>query len=179
MRLSIQQILATLVAAAAATCAAVPTEEPSWRDVLFSFENANPTDFFHLGNDGVLRHFSESGRVLNYAPLSPQQISQALSDTSSFSTAEEKEHLSQVFENVDGRNVKGLALLNPPAYIYPTSFLANRRPSETSEVPQSDLGLNPKLGCVARRCYPRDSCTRYPYCTRCVVRDWRKEGECE
>ena len=147
--------------------------------MLVSFENANPTDFFHLGDDGVLRHFNESGAVLNYAPLSPQQISQALSDTSSLNTAEEKEHLFSVFENVDGRNVKGPALLNPPAYIYPTSFLGNRKPSETSEVPRSNLGLNPRQHCVSRRCFPGESCTKYPGCTRCFVKDKLKEGACE
>ncbi|KAB8204089.1 hypothetical protein BDV34DRAFT_226830 [Aspergillus parasiticus] len=136
MRLSITRNFAILLAAAA-TCAAAPIEEPSWRDLLRSFQSA-PTDFLHLGDDGVLRHFNESGAVLNYTTLSPQQISRTLY-TSSLNTAEEEEYLSRVFRNVDGRNVKGSALLNPPAYIYPTNFLNNRKLSETSEVPQSNL----------------------------------------
>lgn len=147
-------------------------------DLLASFETAKPTDFFHLGDDGVLRHFNESGAVLEYAPLSPQQISQALSDTSSLNTAEEKEHLSLVFENVDGRDVKGLALLNPPAYIYPAGFLANRKPAETSEVPRSDLSLNPRQHCPSRRCFPGENCGKYPGCTHYVVKDKLKQGSC-
>lgn len=146
---------------------------------MYSFENANPTDFFHLGDDGVLRHFNKSGAVLNYAPLSPQQISQSLSDTSSLDTAEKKQHFSQVFENVDGRHVKGPALLNPPAHIYPTSFLNNRRPSEASEVPRADLSLNPRQECAHHRCFRGESCTKYPGCTRCFIKDMAKEGECE
>jgi hypothetical protein len=93
---------------------------------MSSFESTNPTDFIHLGDDGVLRHFNESDAVLNYAPLSPQQISQALSDTSSRDTKEDKEHLSQVFKSVDGRTVRGPAVLNPPEEIYPTNFLNNQ-----------------------------------------------------
>lgn len=146
---------------------------------MYSFESANSTDFFHLGDDGVLRHFNESGAVLNYAPLSPQQISQSLSDTSSLDAAEKKEHLSQVFKNVDGRNIKGSALLNPPANIYPTSFLSNRKPSEVSEVPRSDLSLNPRQHCAHHRCFPGESCMKYPGCSQCFIKDMSKEGNCE
>ena len=148
---------------------------------MYSFEDVNPADFFHLGDDGVLRHFNESGAVLNYAPLSPQQISQALSDTSSsLDTAEKKEHLSQVIDNVDGRHVKGSALLNPPADIYPSSFLSNRKPSSgTSGFPRSDLGLNPRQQCVHRRCFPGENCRRYPGCSRCFVPDRSREGSCQ
>ncbi|KAL5362927.1 hypothetical protein BJX96DRAFT_154880 [Aspergillus floccosus] len=92
MRLSTKQIFVALLAATATTCAAEPTEEPSWRKLMFSFESVKPTDFIHLGDDGVLRHFNQSGAVLNFAPLSPQQISQALSDTSSRDTEADKEH---------------------------------------------------------------------------------------
>lgn len=121
--------------------------------------------------DGVLRHFNELGAVLNYEPLSPQQISQSFSDTSSLDAAEKKEHLSQVFENMDGRNVNGSALLNPPANIYPTSFLSNQKPSEASEVPRSDLGLNPRQHCAHHHCFPGESCTKYPGCSRCFIKD--------
>ncbi|PIG84411.1 hypothetical protein AARAC_002339 [Aspergillus arachidicola] len=155
MRLFITRIFAALAAAAAATGAAAPTEEPAWRDLLHSFQSA-PIDFFHLGDDGVLQHFNESGTVLNYTTLSPQQISQALY-TSSLNNVEEEEYLSQVFRNVDDRNVKGSALMNPPAYIYTTNFLNNRKLSETSEVPQSNLDLSPRQQCVPRHCVPSGS----------------------
>ncbi|GFF37923.1 lactobacillus up-regulated protein [Aspergillus lentulus] len=122
MRLTIKEIFSALHAAAA-TCAAAPTEEPSWRDLMSSFESTNLTDFIHLGDDRVLRHFNESGAVLNYAPLSPQQISQALSDTSSRDALEDKERFSEVFSGVDGRTVRTPALLNPPEEIYPTNLL--------------------------------------------------------
>ncbi|KAF7169058.1 hypothetical protein CNMCM5623_001890 [Aspergillus felis] len=156
MRLTIEHIFAALLAAAA-TCAAAPTDEPSWRDLMSSFESINPTDFIHLGDDGVLRHFNESGAVLNYAPLSPQQISQALSDTSSRDTEEDKEHLSQVFKGVDGRTVRDPAFLYPPAEIYPTNFLNNKKPSDMSEVPRSDLGLGPRQHCPSRSCTPKEN----------------------
>lgn len=148
-------------------------------EVLFSFEGANPTDFFHLGDDGVLRHFNESGTVLNYAQLSPPQISQALADTSSINTAEEKDHISSVFENLDVHDVQGSALLNPLAYIYPTGFLSNCNLSEWSEVLLPDLGLSARQHCVSRRCYPSNNCGRYSGCTRCFVRDSVHEGTCE
>ncbi|KAE8312841.1 hypothetical protein BDV41DRAFT_577269 [Aspergillus transmontanensis] len=170
----------TAPVATAATCAATPTEEPSWRDLMRSFEIVNPTDFIHLGDDGVLRHFNESGTVLNYAPLSPQQITQMLSDTSSLDTEAEKEHLSQVFRGVDGRTVKGPALLNPPAEIYPTNFLNNTgKASEVSEVPQSDHALDPRQHCPSRRCVPKEDCSRYPGCTHCNIQDNLREGTCE
>ncbi|KAK6824129.1 hypothetical protein RU639_004921 [Aspergillus parasiticus] len=179
MRLSVQKMFTALVATAA-TCAATPTEEPSWRDLMRSFEIVNPTDFIHLGDDGVLRHFNESGTVLNYAPLNPQQITQMLSDTSSLDTEAEKEHLSQVFRGVDGRTVKGPALLNPPAEIYPTNFLNNTgKASEVSEVPQSDHALDPRQHCPSRRCVPKEDCSRYPGCTHCNVKDNLREGTCE
>ncbi|PKX90129.1 uncharacterized protein P174DRAFT_289479 [Aspergillus novofumigatus IBT 16806] len=98
------------------------SKEPSWRDLMSSFESTDPTDFIHLGDDGVLRHFNESGAILNYAPLSPQQISQALSDTSSRDTAEDKGHFFQVFNGVDGRTVRAPALLYPPEELFPTKL---------------------------------------------------------
>lgn len=146
---------------------------------MSSFESTNLTDFIHLGDDRVLRHFNESGAVLNYAPLSPQQISQALSDTSSRDTLENKEHFSEVFSGVDGRTVRAPALLNPPEEIYPTNFLNNQKPSDTFEVPRFDLGLGPRQHCASRACTPKDNCRKYAGCTRCFVIDNAHEGECQ
>jgi hypothetical protein len=50
---------------------------------MSSFKSVNPTNFKHLGDNGFPRHFHELGTIINYAPLNPQQIIQALSETSS------------------------------------------------------------------------------------------------
>ncbi|KAE8150834.1 hypothetical protein BDV25DRAFT_139429 [Aspergillus avenaceus] len=180
MHFPIQKVLTTLIAAAALCAATLTNEQTPWKEVLHSFKNANPTDFFHLGDDGVLRHFTRTGIVLDYAQLSPQQISQSLADSSSRYTAEENEHLARVFQNIDGRNVKGSALLNPPAHIYPTPFLSNRETSDALEDGSLlNLALNPRQECPHKRCTDKTDCTKYANCTKCYVKDLFRTGECE
>ncbi|PHH63168.1 hypothetical protein CDD81_6219 [Ophiocordyceps australis] len=95
-------------------------------------ENVNPIDlvksnmhqdvdgYIHLGMDGVVRSVSHDKKILDYLPLSPEQIS-AFIDNYPAHTPEQKDTLKAAFANVDGRVVSEDVMRNPPAHPEPAT----------------------------------------------------------
>lgn len=68
----------------------------------------------HLGDDGVLRSFAPNGTVLEYVKLSTNQIQQMLDSHG------RTDHLTEVYDGVDGREVTDLEqLTNPGEHLLP------------------------------------------------------------
>lgn len=71
----------------------------------------------HLGDDGVLRSFAPNGTVLDYVKLNASQVQQMVD------LYGRNDHLTEVFDGVDGHNVSDHEqLVNPGEHLLPFSF---------------------------------------------------------
>ena len=128
----------------------------------------DPMGVIHLGDDGVLRSFSENFTVLNYAPLHPDEIDQLNARFPDYEAI--KEH----YKDVDGRNVIDLeALMNPAQHLLPQ--LAPQSQTQTS--PRPNLMKKEDQACVDIGCITNAFCDSH-FCYGCTVQDSRRSGRC-
>ncbi|KAF5856683.1 hypothetical protein ETB97_007040 [Aspergillus alliaceus] len=93
-----------------------------------------PLGYVHIANDGVARAYDENESVIDYVPLTNDQLKQLLKNLPE-AWKKEADHLHAVFDNVDGRQVTDeKQLLDPPAEL--------RNPMNR-QAPQSKREANP------------------------------------
>ncbi|GFF34043.1 lactobacillus up-regulated protein [Aspergillus udagawae] len=63
-----------------------------------------PQGYVHIADDGVARSYDENESVIDYVPLTNDQLKQLLSNLPE-AWQKEADHLHAVFDNVDGRQV--------------------------------------------------------------------------
>ncbi|MCJ1228165.1 hypothetical protein MMC12_004826, partial [Toensbergia leucococca] len=124
-------------------------------DVDLSEWSAHPNGTIDLGLDGVLRSLDGNNVVLNYAQLSPDQISQFLSSFKNHTV------LQQKYAGVDGRNVTDpKELIQPKKLTEPSSSLLSRRSQPYAAYanydpyprPCSDLYCSTNQWCTENTC---------------------------
>ncbi|THC91262.1 hypothetical protein EYZ11_009281 [Aspergillus tanneri] len=77
----------------------------------------DPKGYFHIANDGVARSYDGNDIVIDYVPLSNDQLMQLLSNLPE-PWQKELDHLHSIFDGVDGLQVVDEnQLLNPPAWL--------------------------------------------------------------
>lgn len=117
-----------------------------------------PQGYSHIADDGVARAYDENDVVIDYIPLTNDQLKHLLSNLPE-AWKSKADHLHAVFDNVDGRNVVDEEqLLNPPAEL---------RISFDPPGPQSKRDVDSPLEATleARDWYCRGQpCTRSPAC---------------
>lgn len=70
--------------------------------------------FTHLGNDGVVRSFSSKGEVVDYRPLSPEEIDWVLLSFSRNIGPEDHQKASSILRGKDGRKVTDMKQILHP-----------------------------------------------------------------
>ncbi|RHZ50385.1 uncharacterized protein CDV56_105676 [Aspergillus thermomutatus] len=74
-----------------------------------------PQGYVHIADDGVARAYDENESVIDYVPLTNDQLKQLLANLPE-PWKKEADHLHAVFDDVDGRQVTDeKQLLDPPA----------------------------------------------------------------
>ncbi|KAL4770210.1 hypothetical protein BDW60DRAFT_209392 [Aspergillus nidulans var. acristatus] len=152
-------LLGTLIAQKGSAAPAEPTDV--W-DLLRALP-IDPTGggYSHLGDDGVLRNFDSDLAVVSYLQLTPEQIQQYISRYPS----SVQDHLHEVFDGVDGRDVTDVeALMNPGPDILP--LLA---PGQ-SVAPAVEIERLTKRACHDYLCSSHTLCWSYS-CTNCGIVD--------
>lgn len=121
----------------------------------------------HLGVDGVVRSFNGDMKVIEYLPLSPEQIQEVIGSVGELTG--DSEDLKGIFDSIDGRNVIDLnQLQNPGPELLPKVI------EETSEkrrdmairrmTSKGDL-FERQTTCDKGPCYKDSDCNSF--CHRC------------
>ncbi|KAK3648695.1 hypothetical protein LTR56_000968 [Elasticomyces elasticus] len=92
----------------------------TFMDVVRSMEQ-DGDGFVHFGDDGIARSYRGDGTVLDARALSNGQLADMMDTTHPDQyTEEEMEHLRELWQNVDGHDVKDESqLFHPAAYLRP------------------------------------------------------------
>ncbi|KAK3627117.1 hypothetical protein LTR22_022877 [Elasticomyces elasticus] len=92
----------------------------TFMDVVMTMEH-DGDGFVHFGDDGIARSYRGDGTVLDARALSNGQLADMMDTTHPDQyTEEEMEHLRELWQNVDGHDVKDKSqLLHPAAYLRP------------------------------------------------------------
>ncbi|KAK5711984.1 hypothetical protein LTR17_018123 [Elasticomyces elasticus] len=92
----------------------------TFMDVVRTMEHADD-GFVHFGDDGIARSYRGDGTVLDARALSNGQLADMMDTTPSHQyTPGEMEHLRELWQNVDGHDVKDRSqLFHPAAYLRP------------------------------------------------------------
>jgi hypothetical protein len=121
-----------------------------------------PLGYVHIADDGVARAYDENESVIDYVPLTNDQLKQLLKNLPE-AWRKEADHLHAVFDGVDGRQVTDeKQLLDPPAEL---------RSQMNRQAPQSKREANPLQQadwyCVGQPCTSGDAC-RFMGCRACT-----------
>ncbi|KAF7594829.1 hypothetical protein BBP40_008159 [Aspergillus hancockii] len=122
-----------------------------------------PLGYVHIADDGVARAYDENESVIDYVPLTNDQLKQLLKDLPE-AWKKKADHLHTVFDGVDGRRVTDeKQLLDPPAE------LRNPMPRQA---PQSKRDVDHLLEtrdyyCKGQPCTGDEAC-RFLGCAACA-----------
>ncbi|KAF4268933.1 hypothetical protein KXW98_006252 [Aspergillus fumigatus] len=121
--------------------------------------------YVHIADDGVARAYDENESVIDYIPLTNDQLKQLLRNLPE-PWKKEEDHLHAVFNGVDGRDVMDeKQLLDPPAELrnpMPREPLQSKR--DPSPLQQADWY------CRGQPC-TRDPACRFMGCSHCARLD--------
>ncbi|KAF4154711.1 hypothetical protein CNMCM6936_006916 [Aspergillus lentulus] len=124
-----------------------------------------PHGYVHLANDGVARAYDENESVIDYVPLTNDQLKQLLANLPE-PWKKEADHLHAIFDDVDGRQVTDeKQLLDPPAELrnpMPRQAPQSKRTAEPLQ--QSDYF------CKGRPCRSDEAC-KFQGCAYCARLD--------
>jgi hypothetical protein len=121
-----------------------------------------PGGYVHIADDGVARAYNENESVIDYVPLTNDQLKQLLKNLPE-AWKKEADHLHAVFDDVDGRQVTDeKQLLDPPAELRnPMNRLAPQSKREANPLQQADWY------CLGQPCTSGDAC-RFMGCRDCA-----------
>lgn len=144
----------------------------------------DPNGIYHIGDDGVVRSFDANAKVIDFVPLSPEDLADAIELVPDDVPGkhEWRKHLKEVWTGVDGRKVEEHAMLFPPLSVLPLKFT---RPDLMEPGPQSpNDNLDDKifekrqLGfCQSQWCTSSVGCMTLG-CTGCFFPDNMTRGFC-
>lgn len=133
----------------------------------------DPEGVVHVADDGVARSYNATNGVIDYAPLSNEQLMRIIFHLPP-SMEEHHEHLMQVFDGVDGHAVTDKKqILEPPAWLQPVSFNTSTQPQSRSEAQEAAAALLDKRQppfCSGQRCTTTRAC-RTMGCSVCAFID--------
>jgi hypothetical protein len=126
---------------------------------------SGPHVYVHIADDGVARAYDENESVIDYVPLTNDQLKQLLANLPE-PWKKEADHLHAVFDDVDGRQVTDeKQLLDPPAE------LRNPMPRQA---PQSKRAPDPlqqsDYYCRGQPCTNDPAC-QFMGCAKCAHMD--------
>lgn len=150
----------------------------------------NSPGFLHLADDGVLRKYDRNWKVVSYKQLSPDEITNML-HIGNYDD-QQKKHLAEVFDGVDGRSVTDEnVLLHPSEDLMPVA--ARESPKQTGQrdvdsrqSPSANIEVLRKLrrgeeqgDCSVWSCSRPEDCMEYDYrCRSCWLPDSLRVGLC-
>ncbi|KAK4947036.1 hypothetical protein LTR10_014178 [Elasticomyces elasticus] len=124
------------------------------RAELLSGLKLDDSGFLHFADNGVVRSYAGNGTVIDYVPLSNEYLMETAQVNRPFIGNESYQHLLEVWDGVDGNNVKDpKQIFDPPASIRPppTDFTQPQGQSEAVTPGADDLNVR-QLACVGSRC---------------------------
>ena len=124
--------------------------------------------FVHFGDDGVVRSYAGNGTVIDYASLSNEHLMETAQVNRPFISDQSYQHLLEVWDGVDGNNVKDAnQIFDPPASIRPppSDFTQPQDQSEALVAGTEDLNVR-QFACVGTRCRLSRNC-RIAGCNGC------------
>ena len=132
----------------------------------------DPEGFVHIADDGVARSYTANNTVIDYAPLSNEQLKQMVSQSPA-ALAKDREHLMQVFDVVDGHDVTDKKqIFEPPPLLQPASVKPVSQPQSRSEPQEAVAALVDKRVpmCLGRPCTTTAACVAME-CVICAIYD--------
>lgn len=121
----------------------------------------------HLGVDGVMRSFDSDLKVIEYLPLSPEQIQEFIGEVGE--STGDLAYLKQVFDGIDGRDViDPNQLQDPGPKLMPDAIvnfpekgrdMAERRMTSGGEL------FERQTKCIHGPCFKDSNCNQF--CRRC------------
>lgn len=131
----------------------------------------DPEGFVHIADDGVARSYTANNTVIDYAPLSNEQLKQMISGLPA-SVKENQEHLHQVFDGVDGYDMTDKKqIFEPPVWLQPASFGQTNQPQSRSEAQEAAAALLDKRQvCLGKSCTSTTVCQSFG-CSSCSTFD--------
>ncbi|KAF4231099.1 hypothetical protein CNMCM8980_005616 [Aspergillus fumigatiaffinis] len=124
-----------------------------------------PGGYVHIADDGVARAYDENESVIDYIPLTNDQLKKLLANLPG-PLKKEADHLHAVFDDVDGRQVTDeKQLLDPPAELRnPMNRQAPQSKPEANPLQQADWY------CVGQPCNGPEAC-QFMGCRGCLEMD--------
>ncbi|KKZ62304.1 hypothetical protein EMCG_03276 [[Emmonsia] crescens] len=142
--------------------------------------------FHHIGDDGVMRVFNEAGKVVDYAPLTRDQLLDFITTHQSILTPAEQDHLTQLWSAADGSQVSMEQIWQPPKDLLPKMLVDQKEHglkqkqqlvNTTPVVPPAGLQKRRPEYCKRFRCKYAADC-RLVDCLNCYHYDGSDYGTC-
>ncbi|KGY15489.1 hypothetical protein PABG_11476 [Paracoccidioides brasiliensis Pb03] len=161
-----------------------PAIAPNPREcsMLFGFtDERDPNGFRHVGDDGILRYFNGNGEVLNYKRLDKEQLSNL---ASTYPEPEHRDHLHDVWKDVNSSTVSSEQIWNPSKELLPVVLKqpellqetgVSKKPKAPDVLKRSDGGEN--VNCLVISCYTDGECAVWD-CWYCLHHDEFISGIC-
>lgn len=161
MRSIFLAVLGLMAASSLAAPRVAAQEGISAFDAMAKLKSA-PLGYVHIADDGVARAYDENESVIDYVPLTNDQLKHLLQNLPE-AWKKEEDHLHAVFDAVDGREVTDeKQLLDPPAEL--------RKPMN-HQAPQSKREANPleqaDYYCLGQACVTDYAC-QFLGCRACA-----------
>ena len=134
----------------------------------------DPKGHMHFADDGIVRSYSGTGKVLDFVRLTNTQLLHSINAYGPV-PKETETHLNEVWADVDGSNISDEHALDPPEIFQSSKFrnggtaIAPRTTPNAAH--EARMELEGKiLWCLGTSCIHEEECT-FGGCFRCAERD--------